>query len=69
MLATECIHAVEMKGPCKLYCVGWQNNQPTISSGPEMQIYMDLENRTVFDPWWLPYKDLTTQLTLQHAWK
>ena len=65
MLGTCAIRALERTGPCKLFCVGWVGSSMAVSSGPEMQIYMDMENRTVYEPWWVRYKDLTTKLTLE----
>jgi hypothetical protein len=65
MLGTTAVNALEKPGPCKLFCVGWIGNATAISSGPEMQIYMDIENRTIYDPWWVKYKDLTTKMTLE----
>jgi hypothetical protein len=65
MMGAEAIKALEKTGPCKIYCVGWQENHVTTSSGPEMQIYMDLEKQSVYEPWWSCYKDLALQINLE----
>jgi len=67
MMGTESIHALEKTGPCKIYCVGWQENRVVISSGPEMQIYMDHEHQAVYDPWWVQYRALAVRINLEQT--
>ena len=71
MLGAKAIDVLEETedGPCKLHCVGWLENKPTLSNGVEMQIYMNLEDHSVFEPWWLSYESLVTKLTLEERLK